>query len=340
MPTRACLALALALSLTACAHAPAGPAAPPVADDATLIAMSHDFLDAWDGPDQARLGKLLAPDFARYRAMRLYPRQWTLEGRARRWQGGKTPPRRTLTYADEKVRRFGATAIYTAQLHEEVEGSPPEDVFVTLVWTQGGQGWQVAHLATETYSLETERAMWNEAFRNATGFNTAPNRFLMKTVTGRKPGRALDVGVGMGRNALYLASQGWQVTGVDIADEGLRQAREVADQQGLELELVNADVDTWDWGQERWDLIAMIYMGGRDHVERIKRALAPGGIVVFEYFAAESTQGVGVNGFKPGELATLFAGFTVLHDEVVEDMADYGLRPMKLVRFVAQKPTR
>src|SRR5215831_21041860 len=53
-------------------------------------------------------------------------------------------------------------------------------------------------------------------------FNHHPNAFLVECVRNRKSGKALDVGMGSGRNALYLASHGWDVTGFDIANVGYR----------------------------------------------------------------------------------------------------------------------
>ena len=66
-------------------------------------------------------------------------------------------------------------------------------------------------------------------------FNHNPNAFLVECVRNRKPGKALDVGMGSGRNALYLASHGWDVTGFDIADVGVVQARKKAKTLGVRL---------------------------------------------------------------------------------------------------------
>ena len=55
-------------------------------------------------------------------------------------------------------------------------------------------------------------------------------------------GRALDVGCGSGRDAVYLATHGWQVTGVDFADTGLKAARQRAHQEGVEVQWVKGDV--------------------------------------------------------------------------------------------------
>src|SRR4051794_25535442 len=55
-------------------------------------------------------------------------------------------------------------------------------------------------------------------------FNTRPNAFMVRTITGLTPGRALDVAMGQGRNALWLAAQGWNVTGFDISPAGITEA--------------------------------------------------------------------------------------------------------------------
>ena len=88
-------------------------------------------------------------------------------------------------------------------------------------------------------------------------FKTKPNAFLAACVQGRKPGRALDVGMGSGRNSLHLASEGWQVTGFDIAREGVEQARREAEKRGLRIDARVEDENTFDFGESRWDLIVL-----------------------------------------------------------------------------------
>jgi SAM-dependent methyltransferase len=75
-------------------------------------------------------------------------------------------------------------------------------------------------------------------------YSRAPTAFLVESVRGVKPGAALDVGMGAGRNALYLAGLGWDVTGFDIAKAGVRQARERARQLGVRLNAVVAGKPT------------------------------------------------------------------------------------------------
>lgn len=87
-----------------------------------------------------------------------------------------------------------------------------------------------------------ERERWDSVFREGKGFNPHPSEHLAQMIKGRPPGRALDVGMGQGRNALFLAQQGWQVTGIDIAGDGIRQAQEAASARHLELDAILAFV--------------------------------------------------------------------------------------------------
>src|SRR5262245_7320370 len=64
-------------------------------------------------------------------------------------------------------------------------------------------------------------------------FSAAPNAFLERAIAGLRPGRALDVAMGQGRNTIFLAKQGWDVTGYDIADTGLEAARTAAEKAGV-----------------------------------------------------------------------------------------------------------
>src|SRR6266508_3989501 len=84
---------------------------------------------------------------------------------------------------------------------------------------------------------------WNRRYAGTELLWTArPNRFLVAEATGLTPGRALDLACGEGRNAVWLAEQGWQVTGVDFSDVGLGKARRLAAQRGVEVDWVEADL--------------------------------------------------------------------------------------------------
>jgi hypothetical protein len=179
---------------------------------------------------------------------------------------------------------------------------------------------------------------WNAIYREGRDFNHAPSRFLVEMTAGSKPGVALDVAMGQGRNSLYLASHGWRVTGVDTSEVGIRQAREAAASAGLPVEAVVADEDSWDYGVDRWDLVVLVYSGcDAKLVASLRRALRRGGLVVFEGFHKDAASEIG---WATGEIRALFKdGFTVLRDEVVDEVSDWGNQRTsdKLVRFAARR---
>jgi SAM-dependent methyltransferase len=207
-----------------------------------------------------------------------------------------------------------------------------------MAWVRDHDTWRVSHWTWQAHrtSIERARELWNGTYRQAIGFTHAPNRLLVDSVRGVAPGQALDVMMGQGRNALYLASQGWHTTGIDIADEGLRLAREAAAAQHVELTAVQADAEAYDFGTARWDLVTMLYAGSSTQmIEKIKLGLKPGGRFVLEFFAAKPGE---TGGFATGQLAQLFAtGFDIVRDEVVDDTPDWGQNRATLVRFVARK---
>src|SRR5947209_1456172 len=101
-------------------------------------------------------------------------------------------------------------------------------------------------------------------------FNTKPNEFLVEMMKGRRPGTALDVGMGQGRNAIWLAQQGWDVTGFDPADKAVALANQTAAKLGVHLQTEVKDSESFDFGENRWDLILICYAGGRDLTARIE----------------------------------------------------------------------
>ena len=112
-----------------------------------------------------------------------------------------------------------------------------------------------------------------------------PNRLFAAEVAGIEPGRALDVACGEGRNAVWLAERGWQVTGIDFSDVALGKAAELARARGVEVEWVAGDVLVHEPAPGAFDLVAVLYLQ-LPHDElaralrRAARAVAPGGALI------------------------------------------------------------
>lgn len=158
---------------------------------------------------------------------------------------------------------------------------------------------------------------------------------------------ALDLATGEGRNAVFLAQHGFDVTGVDISLRGVRKARALAAERGVSLLGVVADLAAFDLGVERWDLIADFYYLERSLFPRIRGALRRGGRFVLEHFTSEHPKlgsGYGPQSadllLAPGELLRAFDGFQILdYEESVVALDDGRHRgPAALARIIARKP--
>jgi SAM-dependent methyltransferase len=108
---------------------------------------------------------------------------------------------------------------------------------------------------------------------------------LIDAIHGRRPGRALDLGMGEGRNTIYLAEQGWHATGVDLSDVAVAQAKTRASRLHVAINAIVYDLTHYELGKGQWDLIAAFYMhawynGTRPETPaRLLAALKPGGLL-------------------------------------------------------------
>ncbi len=199
---------------------------------------------------------------------------------------------------------------------------------------------QIKLVIEQSSRAEVER--WNRILTAETPrFNTKPNAFLVEMTRGRKPGTALDVGMGQGRNAIWLAQQGWEVTGFDPAQKAVELARETAAKLGLALKAEVKGMEDFDFGEHRWDLILLSYVGGREMPDVFQRALKPGGILVIEAFHRDATKGRSIGGavvFGTGELPGLFPRLRVVRYEEPIGDADFGGGRVRLVRYCAERP--
>jgi 2-polyprenyl-3-methyl-5-hydroxy-6-metoxy-1,4-benzoquinol methylase len=188
--------------------------------------------------------------------------------------------------------------------------------------------------------------MFDRIYASATpSFDTKPNALLMTAIEGRAAGRALDVGMGQGRNAVALAVKGWRVTGFDVSAEGLAVARAQAARAGVTITALQESDADFDLGTDQWDLVAVIYgpgvIAGPAYVARLERALRPGGLVVVETFASDrsAAQRRPVD-LDPAELLRAFAAFRIVRFEDTEGVSDWDPQTTRLVRLVAQKKAR
>jgi SAM-dependent methyltransferase len=105
-----------------------------------------------------------------------------------------------------------------------------------------------------------DAAAWNERYATADlMWSAGPNRTVVEQTEHLKPGTALDLAAGEGRNAVWLAEQGWRVTAVDFSTVALEKARTAAERRGVALETVVADVTTYR-PEGTFDLVLLAYL--------------------------------------------------------------------------------
>ena len=169
---------------------------------------------------------------------------------------------------------------------------------------------------------------WDERYREKLPWGVEPNRFLVSAAGHLRPGTALDVACGQGRNSVWLASLGWTVTGVDWSEVAIDGARRLAERAGVEVEWIVADLQRWQPGRRAFDLVIVVYLQPppelRDRAWRLAAsAVAPGGrLIVIGHDSANLTGGYGGPSnpdhlYTADEVVGALDGFTVERAETV-----------------------
>jgi SAM-dependent methyltransferase len=144
-----------------------------------------------------------------------------------------------------------------------------------------------------------DRRAWDERYREKLPWGTEPNRFLVDAVRDLAPGTALDIACGQGRNAVWLASLGWSVTGVDWSEVAIDGAGRLAESAGVQVTLIVADLEQWRPEPGAYDLALVVYLQPppalREHAwDLAASAVAPGGrLIVIGHDSANLVDGYG-----------------------------------------------
>jgi SAM-dependent methyltransferase len=192
-------------------------------------------------------------------------------------------------------------------------------------------------------NAEGWRLLFNRVYAGAEYSNVPPSAFMTRVTEQLQPGNALDVCTGQGRNAIYLAAAGWQVTGFDVADRGLALAYFTAGHHRKRVSFVLSAERAFPYGSGLWDLIVMVYapvaVTDVRFVSKLQRALKPRGAVVIESFAYDSRIGrtrLGTLEIDPAKLRKAFAQFSVLAYEDTDTVSEWSNGPARVVRLFAR----
>ena len=251
------------------------------------------------------------------------------------------------TATAEEVQTYEAFRSWITGQPADVQNADDEIVFARYAAALRTQGKSERDAAATIASLKkigdrAEIERWNRILTAPKpAFNTSPNAFLVAVTKGLKPGRSLDVGMGQGRNTIYLAQQGWDSVGFDPAERAVAAAQEQATKLGVKITTHVARAEDFDWGDARWDLIVLSYVGAREYTANVFRALRPGGMVVVEGFHRDATKTRPIGGgvvFDTNELLKLFAPLRVVRYEDTDAVGDFGQFDTRVVRIAAVKP--
>jgi 2-polyprenyl-3-methyl-5-hydroxy-6-metoxy-1,4-benzoquinol methylase len=138
---------------------------------------------------------------------------------------------------------------------------------------------------------------WDDRYgESGYAYGTAPNQFLIEQQHRLKSGmKTLVVGDGEGRNGVWLATQGLDVLSIDLSPVGLEKAQALASQHQVQIQTRCADLTTWDWVENTYDLVVSIYVHFAPEVRQqihrsMLKTLKPGGLIVLEAFNLEQLQ--------------------------------------------------
>ncbi len=168
-----------------------------------------------------------------------------------------------------------------------------------------------------------DAAFWSTEFTESPDYVDVPDRILGPEIRELRPGFALDLGCGSGRNCLMLAELGWTVTGVDWAKEAIRLARGAAHARGLEVTFVESDTTKWSPSRRFNLVISTFALPGKEDNRRILqtaiKALSPGGTLIvadWDRSMAEVWPFDAQDLTTPEEIAALLVGVGIERREV------------------------
>lgn len=176
--------------------------------------------------------------------------------------------------------------------------------------------------------------MWDDRYRSKDlVWGAEANRWVVREVADLPPGNALDLAAGEGRNSLWLAARGWQVTAADFSSVALDRGRQLAAGQPAEvaerITWLHTDVTNWTPDEAAFDLVLLVYVHLPAQqrgtlLRRAAQAVAPGGtLLVVGHDTTNLTDGFG----GPQDPEVLFTP-----EDVLTDLADAGLRSVRAER--------
>jgi tellurite methyltransferase len=178
---------------------------------------------------------------------------------------------------------------------------------------------------------------WDERYAGGRYASAEPHKLLREIVGKLEPGQALDLACGTGRNSIFLAEAGWEVTAVDNSAVGIEIGRNRAEQKGLKINFILADLEKSEFTIEpvAYDLICDFYYLQLDLFARMKKGVRPRGMIISTIHIHGDGEEHGRFDLREGELQGLFSDMEILHYRETEaadsDAGDHHRRTAELV---------
>lgn len=142
-------------------------------------------------------------------------------------------------------------------------------------------------IGEEEVGTHPDRVRWDERYASGQGPQSfAPHTWLVDQAWRLRPGRALDIACGVGRDSLWLARHGFQVHAVDLSAVALNKARAKAREMGVDarVQFIQADLTRFHFPRAHYDVIIGFYYWEPAIRSALREAVRPGGYLIYETF--------------------------------------------------------
>ncbi len=136
---------------------------------------------------------------------------------------------------------------------------------------------------------DNDKARWDKLYSKHQGyvFGKEPVQYLVDQLPKLPKGRALDLAMGEGRNAVYMAKKGFNVEGVDISEVAIRKAKRLAQENGVRIRTIAKNINKYQIEEDSYDVILDFYFLNRNMIEGMKKGLKKGGVIILENYTVE-----------------------------------------------------
>ena len=176
------------------------------------------------------------------------------------------------------------------------------------------------NVTSALFASEQDRLFWNKRYDTETYIlGKEPVEFLKEHINILPGGKALDIAMGEGRNAVFLAKNGFEVDGCDVSEIAVKKTLGLAKENNVRVNAFVADLEIYKLPKDAYDVVACFYYLQRSLIPQIKEALKPGGMVIYETYTIENCER-GFEGpknrdylLKTNELLDLFKDLTIIY---------------------------